>query len=267
MNPETLNSFITPRKSLGQHFLTDENIAKKIVNSLSDYNKFVDILEIGPGMGVLSKYLLEREKQEIYFIEKDTNAYEYLLKNFPLVKDRLILADFLDYDLNAIFPYQFAIIGNFPYNISTQILFRVLEYRNRIPEVIGMFQKEVALRIASKNNNKTYGILSVLMQAFYNIEYLFTVNETVFYPPPNVKSAVIKLTRNNKAFLGCDEDLFFEIVKTAFNQRRKMLRNGLKPFGEVIEKIDAQMLTKRPENLTVDDFVGITKIIEAEVKK
>jgi 16S rRNA (adenine1518-N6/adenine1519-N6)-dimethyltransferase len=254
-------NFITPKKSLGQHFLTDENIARKIVNSLSNNRSFSEILEIGPGMGILSKYLLGRKEQNVYFIEKDRNAYEYLVKNFPSAKDKIILADFLDYDLNEIFPFQFAVIGNFPYNISTQILFRVLEFRNRIPEVVGMFQKEVAQRIASKPNNKTYGILSVLLQAFYDIEYMFTVNETVFYPPPNVKSAVIKLTRNNKTFLDCDEELFFEVVKTAFNQRRKMLRNGLKPFGKSVEKLDSEILTKRPENLSVTDFILLSKTL------
>lgn len=225
-------------------------------------------MEIGPGMGVLSKYLLNREKQNIYFIEKDRNAYEYLIKKFATdsqIKDRIILADFLEYDLNVLFPHKFAVIGNFPYNISTQILFRILEFRNRIPEVIGMFQKEVAERIASKPDNKAYGILSVLLQAYYNIEYMFTVNETVFYPPPKVKSAVIKLTRNDKTFLDCDEELFFEVVKTAFNQRRKMLRNALKPLGGSLAKIDEKILRKRAENLTVDDFVNITNNINNSV--
>ena len=218
-------NFITPKNFLVSIFLQMRILPKKIVDALSDHNKFTDVIEIGPGMGVLSKYLLQREKQNIYFIEKDRNAYEYLVKNIPSVKDNLILADFLQYDINSQFPIlnsQFAIIGNFPYNISTQILFRVLEFRDRVPEVIGMFQKEVAERIASEPNNKTYGILSVLLQAYYKIEYLFTVNETVFFPPPKVKSAVIKLTRNDRKSLDCDEVLFFKVVKIAFNQRRKM---------------------------------------------
>jgi 16S rRNA (adenine1518-N6/adenine1519-N6)-dimethyltransferase len=217
-------------------------------------------------MGVLTKHLITREKQRIVLIEKDKQAFDFIISKFNPDNSRtkliIINADFLEYDLNEIFPYHFAVIGNFPYNISTQILFKVLEFRNRVPEVVGMFQKEVALRIASPPGSKVYGILSVLLQAFYNIEYLFTVNENVFFPPPNVKSAVIRLTRNNKTFLDCDEDLFFEVVKTSFNQRRKMLRNSLKSFGEIINKIDENTLTKRPETLSVDDFVNITKIIK-----
>jgi 16S rRNA (adenine1518-N6/adenine1519-N6)-dimethyltransferase len=267
-----LNYELSPKKSLGQHFLKDENISGKIVSLLSDANAFYNILEIGPGTGALTKFLLQRKNQNVYLIEKDKSAFNYLLKKFPLSTDLssipinpqpetgnfIIHADFLEIDLNEIFPYQFAVIGNFPYNISTQILFRILEFRNRIPEVIGMFQKEVAERIASPPNKKSYGILSVLLQAYYNIKYLFTVSEDVFYPPPKVKSAVIKLSRNSKTFLDCNEDLFFEVVKTAFNQRRKMLRNALKPFGKTVENIDEHLLKKRAENLCVDDFVSIT---------
>jgi 16S rRNA (adenine1518-N6/adenine1519-N6)-dimethyltransferase len=273
---------VRPKKSLGQHFLNDDNIARKIVNSLCrditcdvpTKGKYTDVLEIGPGMGVLTKHLLEaggwnlesgNHKYNLYLIEKDREAVEYLVKEFGVRSSefKIIHGDFLKYDLNELGDgiSEFGVIGNFPYNISTQILFKILEYRNRIPEVVGMFQKEVAQRIASDPNNKSYGILSVLVKAFYNIEYLFTVNETVFTPPPKVKSAVIRLVRNNKLSLDCNEDLFFEVVKTAFNQRRKMLRNALKPFGETVENIDSRILTKRAENLTVEDFVNITNII------
>lgn len=256
-----MNNFITPKKSLGQHFLKDENIASQIVNALSDSDKFVDVLEIGPGMGVLTKYLMNRDNQKLYVIEKDRMACEYLIKNLGLTKDRIINDDVLDYELNDIFPFEFGVIGNFPYNISTQILFKVLDYRNRIPEVVGMFQKEVGERIAAGPDNKTYGILSVLLQTYYNVQYLFTVDENVFSPPPKVKSAVVKLTRNSRAFPDCDEDLLFKVVKTTFNHRRKMLRNTLKPFGKAVENIDESFMIKRPENLSVDDFIYLTKTI------
>jgi 16S rRNA (adenine1518-N6/adenine1519-N6)-dimethyltransferase len=250
---------MNPKKSLGQHFLTDENIAGKIVSSLGESDDYNNILEIGPGMGMLTKYLYKREKQQIYIIEKDRQAHEHLLKTFPENKDRIILADFLDFDLNDLFQFKFAVIGNFPYNISSQILFRILEFRNRIPIVVGMFQKEVAERIAAPPDNKTYGILSVLAQAYYDIEYLFTVNETVFFPKPKVKSAVIRLKRNKNTFLDCNEDLFFDIVKATFNYRRKMLRNTLKPFRKPGDNIDEAILSKRPENLSVSDFISLTK--------
>jgi 16S rRNA (adenine1518-N6/adenine1519-N6)-dimethyltransferase len=259
---------INPKKSLGQHFLKDENIARKIVDSLSFSGKYNTVLEIGPGMGVLTKYLLEK-KIDLVIIEKDKEAVDYLNSAFSTQKPafKIISADFLRFDLSSLWTLDYgllnkvAVIGNFPYNISTQILFRILEYRNNIPEVVGMFQKEVAQRIAASPDNKTYGILSVLIKAFYNIEYLFTVNENVFIPPPKVKSAVIRLTRNDKPSLDCNEELFFEIVKTAFNQRRKMLRNALKSYGDIINNIDNNILSKRAENLTVEDFVNITQII------
>ncbi len=266
---------VQPKKSLGQHFLNDDNIARKIVDSLSLSEKYTDVIEIGPGMGILTKYLVAlvgfKNLRGLYLIEKDREAVDYLKTSFQLQASnfQIIHADFLEYDLNQLLtpnsqlPSNFAIIGNFPYNISTQILFKVLAYRNRIPEVVGMFQKEVAQRIASEPNNKSYGILSVLVKAFYNIEYLFTVNETVFTPPPKVKSAVIRLVRNDKLSLDCNEDLFFEVVKTAFNQRRKMLRNALKSYGEAVNNIDSNILTKRAENLTVEDFVNITNIIRS----
>ena len=256
-----MSRYITPKKSLGQHFLIDENIAKQIVSFLSGNERFTDILEVGPGMGVLTKYLLNRQSQNLFVIEKDREACEYLKENFTIKNDKIIQGDVLNYDLNQIFSGKFAVIGNFPYNISTQILFKVLEFRDRVPEVVGMFQKEVAARIASKPDNRTYGILSVLLQSYYDIEYLITVDETVFEPPPKVKSGVIRLKRNNTEYLDCDEKLFFTIVKTAFNQRRKMLGNALKPLGRPLETIDESILKKRAENLSVEDFVKITQLL------
>jgi 16S rRNA (adenine1518-N6/adenine1519-N6)-dimethyltransferase len=246
---------VRPKKHLGQHFLKDENIAKKIVSSLNE-NK--NVLEIGPGTGILTKYLLQIENINLKVIEIDKESVEYLDQHFLELKEKIISADFLKTDLKTIFDRHYSIIGNFPYNISTQILFKVLENRNKVSEVVGMFQKEVAVRIASKPGSKEYGILSVQLQAYYNIEYLFTVNENVFVPPPKVKSAVIRLTRNDVATLDCDEKLFFRIVKTAFNQRRKMLRNALSVFQfEENEKID-KLLSKRAEQLDVQEFIFLT---------
>jgi len=252
---------VRAKKGLGQHFLKDENIACKIVDSLSYSDKYSNIIEVGPGMGVLTKYLLTKKDFNTFVIEVDKESVDYLQNNFPELGDRIIAADFLRYDLQELFKEPFAIIGNFPYNISSQILFKALENKNLVPEIVGTFQLEMAQRIAASPNNKTYGILSVFLQAYYTIEYLFTVNETVFSPPPKVKSAVVRLTRNDVQSLDCDEKLFFKIVKTTFNQRRKMLRNTLKTFGDNIKYVNPEMLTKRPENLTVDDFVQITRII------
>src|ERR1017187_9561708 len=227
--------FVSPKKHLGQHFLKDENIAKKIVRSLSLKEKYKTLIEVGPGTGVLTKYLLQDYDFETFVVEIDRESVAFLKKHFTQLEGRISEKDFLDFDLSFLpstISYQpFSIIGNFPYNISTQILFKVLEFRNQIPEVVGMFQKEVAERIASASGNKTYGILSVLMQAYYKIEYLFTVNPQVFNPPPHVKSAVIRLTRNDVMKLDCDEELFFKVVKAGFNQRRKTLRNALSEFG------------------------------------
>lgn len=257
---------IRPKKHLGQHFLRDENIARKIIDSVPVSTRL--LLEIGPGTGVLSKYLLENDSFDPFFMEVDREAAEYLPKKYPLIAPRLIMADFLDYPL-ADFPdparshEPFTILGNFPYNISSQILFRALEFRNRIVTIVGMFQKEVALRIIEKPGTKTYGILSVVVQAFYNAEYLFTVNETVFSPPPKVKSAVIRLTRNPRESLGCDEKMFLKVVKTAFNQRRKTLHNALKPLtADIRDEAGLPFLTTRAEQLSVDDFVMLTREIE-----
>jgi 16S rRNA (adenine1518-N6/adenine1519-N6)-dimethyltransferase len=249
---------VKAKKHLGQHFLKDDNIARKIVASLNDRRH---ILEIGPGTGILTQHLLQIDNSDLKVIEIDKESVEYLDRQFPLLKERIIYADFLHADLKGIFDGPYSIIGNFPYNISSQILFRVLEERDRIHEVVGMFQKEVASRIASRPGNKEYGILSVLLQAYYTIEYLFTVNENVFVPPPKVKSAVIRLARNEVKKLDCDEKLFFRIIKTAFNQRRKMLRNALSAFQFEENKEIKELLTKRAEQLNVGDFVFLTSFV------
>lgn len=252
---------VRAKKHLGQHFLNDENVARKIADTLScqGYNK---VLEIGPGMGVLTKYLLEKPI-DTYVIEIDIESVEYLNNHYPKLHNHIISKDFLRYDLTEVFGNEpFAIIGNFPYNISSQIVFRALELREQVVEFSGMFQKEVAERICETKGSKTYGILSVLVQAFYNATYLFTVSENVFTPPPKVKSGVLKLTRKKNFHLPCDEKLFFNVVKTAFNQRRKTLRNSLKSIGIPEEKKEEKIFDLRPEQLSVEDFIEITKMIE-----
>jgi len=249
-------NFVRPKKNLGQHFLTVKNIARKIVDSLG--SDVPAVLEIGPGMGVLTKYLLDRPEINLHVIEIDRDSVAWLHENFPQLKN-IWSEDFLKSDIGQKFEGNFNVIGNFPYNISSQIFFKVLELRNRIPEVVGMIQKEVAERIASKHGNKTYGILSVILQAYFDIEYLFTVSEHVFLPPPKVKSAVIRLKRNNVIDLPCNEVLFVEVVKAAFNLRRKMLRNSLKA---ICENLPEKYADKRPEQLSVNDFIELTKVIE-----
>lgn len=254
-----MNAFVRPKKHLGQHFLKDDNIARKIVDSLPLTDG--PILEIGPGMGVLTKFLLQLENKELFFMDTDAESIEYLKDSFRGHAEKFIHADFLKYNLHSLFPEKFNIIGNFPYNISSQILFKVLEHRQQVGAVIGMIQKEVAERLAAGPGSKTYGILSVLLQAYYRIEYLFTVNETVFIPPPRVKSAVIRLTRNETEKLDCDEVLFFKVVKTAFNQRRKTLRNSLKSFYIDYERWELTHLAgKRAEQLSVEEFVKLTRV-------
>ncbi|MDP4266082.1 MAG: 16S rRNA (adenine(1518)-N(6)/adenine(1519)-N(6))-dimethyltransferase RsmA [Bacteroidota bacterium] len=254
--------FVKPKKSLGQHFLTDDNIAAKIVNSLTFHNNYKNVVEIGPGMGVLTKFLLQNNNIDLYVIDIDKESTDFLKIKMPALENRIINADFLKYNLESQFTKPIGIIGNFPYNISTQILFKVLESRNLVYEIVGMFQKEVAVRIASKPGNKDYGILSVLMQAYYNTEYLFSVSEQVFNPPPKVKSGVIRFVRNNNEKLDCDEKLFFEVVKTAFNQRRKTIRNSLNKYN--IDSYDSlsELLKKRAEELNVKDFIFITNQIK-----
>ena len=254
---------IKAKKHLGQHFLNDETIAKAIADTLS-LDGYDSVLEIGPGMGVLTKYLLEKPVNT-YVVEIDTESVEYLNAHYPKLHDRIISKDFLKYNINEIFENrQFAIIGNFPYNISTQIVFRALEYRNQIPEFSGMFQKEVAQRICEKKGTKAYGILSVLVQAFYEAEYLFTVSEDVFIPPPKVKSGVLRLKRRENFSLPCSEKLLFSVVKTAFQQRRKTMRNSLKSMNLSDSLREDVIFDLRPEQLDVQQFIALTQKIEAD---
>ena len=250
---------VRAKKFLGQHFLTDESIARRIVESIAPDSRH--LLEIGPGMGVLTKYLINRENTNFHVIEIDHESVNYLHNHYPTLN--VIEGDFLKYDLSNLFQDRFTIIGNFPYNISSQILFKVFDNRDKVNEVVGMFQKEVAERVAAGPGSKTYGILSVLLSAFYNIEYLFTVNENIFSPPPKVKSAVIRMKRNNVTNLDCDENLLVQVVKAGFNQRRKTLRNALKQLGLSLEEVPEQMLSKRAEQLGTDQFIEITKTLQS----
>ncbi|MHC5353339.1 16S rRNA (adenine(1518)-N(6)/adenine(1519)-N(6))-dimethyltransferase RsmA [Myroides sp. LJL115] len=252
---------VRAKKHLGQHFLTDENVAKRIADTLTlnGYNK---VLEIGPGMGVLTKYILDKPV-ETFVVEIDTESVEYLGKHYEKLHDHIFAKDFLKFDITTAFNReQFAVIGNFPYNISTQIVFRALELREFVCEFSGMFQKEVAERICEKKGSKTYGILSVLCQAFYDVEYLFTVSEHVFNPPPKVKSGVMRMIRKPNFTLPCDEKLFFQVVKTSFNQRRKTLRNSLKSFNLSDEIKSQEIFNLRPEQLSYEDFIQITLKIQ-----
>ena len=246
---------VRPKKALGQHFLVDLNIARNIVNALSTDHDVV--IEVGAGMGVLTQYLIENQLDKLQVVEIDKESVEFLKKKFPELEGHLVLGDFLKYDMPDV---NVGVIGNFPYNISSQIFFQILKYRNNVSECVGMIQKEVAERIAAGPGSKTYGILSVLLQAWYDIEYLFTVHENVFNPPPKVKSAVIRLKRNNVKELGCDEKLFVTVVKQAFNQRRKTLRNSLRSMIPA-EIIDNEIFNKRPEQLSVAEFVELVKVL------
>ena len=248
---------VRAKKYLGQHFLKDESIATRIADSL--VSGCPQVLEIGPGMGVLTKYLCNRPEIDFRAVELDAESVAYLHAHY--VGLQVIEGDFLTLDLSSLYQAPFAVIGNFPYNISSQILFKVYDNRALIPEVVGMFQKEVAERIAAAPGSKSYGILSVLLSAFYDIEYLFTVHEHVFNPPPKVKSAVIRLRRNGVTCLECDESLFLKVVKTGFNQRRKTLRNALKPMGVSMESLPEELLVLRAEQLSVADFVRLTQCI------
>ncbi len=252
-------SLVKAKKHLGQHFLTDRKIAAKIVEGLIHTDQYNKVLEVGPGMGILSDILLEKENFETYLIDIDRESYQFLQEKYPQLGEKLILGDFLALDLRSIFPEKFAIIGNFPYNISSQILFKVLEHRDNVVEMVGMFQKEVAERCASKSGTKEYGILSVLIQAYYDINYLFTVKPGTFNPPPKVNSGVIRLSRNNVAELPCDEKLFWRVVKGGFNQRRKTLRNALSGTIPKEKMDDHAFFDKRAEQLSVADFISLTQ--------
>lgn len=276
---------VRAKKALGQHFLTDQSVAKRIVGALKGSAAEVNgngiasgvagektdsaggrdkVLEIGPGMGVLSQYLLEREDIDLVMIEIDGESVDYLVSHFDKAEGRIIQGDYLKLDVGKLFDGPYRVIGNFPYNISSQIFFKILEDKDRVPEVVCMIQKEVAERIAEKPGSKTYGILSVLLQAWYDIEYVLTVGPGAFVPPPKVHSAVIRLTRNSRTSLGCDEKLFKTVVKAAFNQRRKTLRNALKPLiPEGLDTSDA-IFDLRAERLSVEDFVSLTLQIQGQ---
>ena len=255
---------VRPKKHLGQHFLADPNIARRIVASLRLPGGVGQVLEIGPGMGVLTQYLLENPAYQTSVVEIDAESVAYLKEHYPALTPRIYAADFLRQDVSQLFPNEpLAIIGNFPYNISTQIFFQVLAQRQQVREVVGMLQKEVAERLAEPPGSKTYGILSVLLQAYYDVEFLFTVPPHVFVPPPKVESAVVRLTRNATEKLACDEKLFFRVVKQAFSTRRKTLRNALKPLGLSSEAMSGELFDKRAEQLGVGEFVMLTNLIAA----
>ncbi|MFR9165793.1 MAG: 16S rRNA (adenine(1518)-N(6)/adenine(1519)-N(6))-dimethyltransferase RsmA [Dysgonomonas sp.] len=253
---------VRPKKFLGQHFLKDLQIAQRIADTLNDFPD-VPVIEIGPGMGVLTQFLTQRK--DLTVVEIDRESVDYLHATYPDLK--IIEGDFLKMDLQTIYPNEFCVIGNYPYNISSQIFFKVLDYKDRIPCCSGMLQKEVAERICSKEGKKAYGILSVLLQVWYDVEYLFTVSETVFNPPPKVKSAVVRLTRNDRKEMLCDEKLFKTVVKTGFNQRRKTLRNSLKPLlGKDCEIYSDPIFDKRPEQLSVEQFEKLTNMIQPYIQ-
>lgn len=260
---------VRPKKNLGQHFLTDLNIAKAIADTV-DACPDIPVLEVGPGMGVLTQFLMPKGR-DLKVVEIDSESVAYLYEKFPELRENVVAEDFLRMDLTKLFNgRQFVLTGNYPYDISSQIFFKMLDNKDLIPCCTGMIQREVALRMASAPGTKAYGILSVLIQAWYDVEYLFTVDENVFNPPPKVKSAVIRMTRNGVSELGCDWNLFRRVVKTAFNQRRKMLRGSLKPLfqtdmpGEGFFGLD--IMTKRPEQLTIAQFVELTNLVENELK-
>lgn len=259
---------VKPKKNLGQHFLTDLSIAKRIADTV-DACPNIPVLEVGPGMGVLTQYLMEKDR-EIKVVEIDDESVAYLYERFPKLIDNIIGDDFLRMDLNTIFNgHKFVLTGNYPYDISSQIFFKMLDNKDLIPCCTGMIQREVAQRMASAPGNKAYGILSVMTQAWYDVEYLFTVDENVFNPPPKVKSAVIRMTRNNVTNLGCDEALFKRVVKTVFGQRRKMLRVSLRQIVDT-EKAEEgffsqDIMTKRPEQLSVKEFVELTNMVEQQL--
>lgn len=258
---------VRPKKHLGQHFLQEEETAKAIVSSLSNDHNYSSVLEVGPGMGMLTKYLLERTDFSLHAVELDRECADYLNNQFNSLQGRLYQLDFLETDWTTVMPGSFGLIGNFPYNISSQILFAVLKMKNSIPEIVCMLQKEVAVRIAGKPGTKAYGILSVLLQAYYSIELLMHVPPEAFCPSPKVESSVIRLVRNNITQLDCNETLFVKVVKQAFQNRRKTLRNALKPINLPADIIPLPLFDLRAEQLEVNDFISLTSLIEENWKK
>lgn len=254
-------STVRAKKHLGQHFLNDKNAAKRIADALDPSLGFTQVLEVGPGMGVLSDFLLEKEEFETFLIDIDDESITYLQDKYPQLGDRLIHGDFLTLDFNQYFGEKMAVIGNYPYNISSQILFKILEERDRVVQMAGMFQKEVAQRCVAQPGTKEYGIISVFLQAYYDVEYLFTVKAGAFNPPPKVLSGVMRMTRNNVTDLGCDEALFWKVVKAGFNQRRKTLRNALSSIITKDKMSNNPLYDLRAERLTVQDFVDLTNDI------
>ncbi|MCA4899370.1 MAG: 16S rRNA (adenine(1518)-N(6)/adenine(1519)-N(6))-dimethyltransferase RsmA [Bacteroidota bacterium] len=253
---------VRPKKFLGQHFLKDQHIAQKIVDGLVLPEGPVQVIEIGPGTGVLTQYLMTKPQVALTLFEIDRESVAYLKEQFPSLASKIVEGDFLQMDLEKVVPGDFHIIGNFPYNISSQIFFKVLEHRQQAKQIVCMLQKEVADRIAEKEGSKTYGILSVMLQAYYHIDYLFKVPPGVFFPPPKVMSAVIRLTRNNRVTLGCDEALFKKVVKQSFQNRRKTLRNALKPLNLKATILALPLMDKRAEQLSVEQFISLTQLIE-----
>ncbi len=253
---------VRPKKFLGQHFLKDQNIAAKIVDALVLPVKKNFVLEIGPGTGVLTQFLVGKENIDLHLIEIDRESVAYLKEHYPSHTQKIIEGDFLELDLSQLTDQNIHVIGNFPYNISSQIFFKVLDHRSQVKQLVGMVQKEVADRIAEKEGSKTYGIVSVLLQAFYDIELLFKVSPGVFFPPPKVMSAVIRMTRNNRDHLPCDEALFKKVVKQGFQNRRKTLRNALKPLNLPTQILSLPQLDLRAEQLSVEDFISLTLQIE-----
>ena len=261
--------YVLPKKGLGQHFLKDASTARKIIDALCSasipsayrFTSALPVLEVGPGTGVLTRLLLERPEIDLKAVEIDTESIDYLLHHFPALTGRLVHADFLTIDLCALFSSPFLLIGNFPYHISSQILFKILACREHVPVVVGMLQKEVAERIAAPPGSRTYGILSVLLQAWYHIEYLFTVPERLFFPPPKVQSAVVRLIRNSRTELPCAEPLFKQVVKATFNQRRKAIRNSIKQITRETPLPEHPLLTYRPEQLGVQQFIELTHLV------
>ncbi|MDR1332020.1 MAG: 16S rRNA (adenine(1518)-N(6)/adenine(1519)-N(6))-dimethyltransferase RsmA [Tannerella sp.] len=252
---------IRPKKALGQHFLTDAGIARRIAETLSAH-RALPVLEVGPGTGALTRFLLD-EAYDLSVVEVDMESVGYLRTHFPALRGRILAADFLRLDLNALYPSAFCVIGNYPYHISSQIFFKVLESREKVTCCAGMVQKEVAERLAAPPGSRTYGIISALIQPWYDVEYLFTVSEEAFDPPPRVKSAVVRLTRSSRQTLGCSETLYRQVVKTSFNQRRKTLRNSMKPLlGKDFPDYARPVFGERPERLSVEQFVELTLVAQ-----